>query len=155
MPEPMCPPDLSGRPFELTVERYLPAPAAVVYWAWTEGFDHWFAEPGAVALTARVDAPYFFETYHEGRRHPHYGRFLRVEPPWALEFTWLNEAGTRGHETVLSVRLRPEGDGTVLRLHHAGFPDADVRDGHESAWRDLLEHRLLPALAAAPNRTGG
>jgi uncharacterized protein YndB with AHSA1/START domain len=103
-------------------------------------------------LTPEVNTPYFFETFHGGRRHPHYGRFLRVERDRLLELTWLNEAGTRGHETVLTVELRPEGDGTAQRLSHRGFPDDEIRASHEAAWRDLLEQRLRPAVAGRAGR---
>jgi uncharacterized protein YndB with AHSA1/START domain len=146
--EPICPPDLSSRPYGLVLERTFPVPPLVLFHAWTEGFDGWFAEPGAILLTPEVNAPYFFETLHNGRRHPHYGRFLRVERGRLLELTWLTEAGTRGHETVLTIELRPERDGTVQRLTHRGFPDDEVRAGHEAAWRDLLEQRLRTAVIA-------
>jgi uncharacterized protein YndB with AHSA1/START domain len=146
---PICPPDLSSRPFELVVECTIAAPPAAVFDAWTGGFDRWFAEPGAMVLTPEVNAPYFFQTVHEGHRHPHYGRFLRVERDHLLELTWLNEAGTRGHETVLTVRLSPDGDGTALHLRHRGFPDEEMRDGHHRAWCELLAHRLVPAVTGA------
>lgn len=149
MTEPICPPDLSARPHELVVERRFPAPPHALFHAWTEGFDRWFAAPGAMVLTPEVNAPYFFETSHDGRRHPHYGRFLRVERDRLLELTWVNEAGTRGHETVLVIELRRDGDGTAQRLTHRGFPDDGTRAGHEAAWRDLLEQRLLPLVARA------
>jgi uncharacterized protein YndB with AHSA1/START domain len=148
--QPICPPDLTSRPFDLVVECAVGAPPAALFDAWTTGFDRWFAEPGALRLTPEVNAPYFFETVHEGRRHPHYGRFLRVERDRLLEFTWLNEAGTRGHETVLTVELTPDGDGTALRLAHRGFPDARTRDEHRQAWRELLEQRLLPVVTGIP-----
>ena len=146
MTEPISPPDLSSRPYDLVVECHVPAPPSAVYHLWTDRFDRWFAEPGAMVLTPDVNAPYFFETVHNGQRHPHYGRFLRVEPDRYLELTWLNEAGTRGHETVLSVALAPDGNGTALRLTHRGFADARTRDEHEAAWRKLLAERLVPAV---------
>lgn len=144
---PLCPPDLSGRPFDLVVTIVVQAAPDAVFHAFSTGLDRWFAEPGALVLTPRVDAPYFFETRHDGRRHPHYGRFLRVQPWRLLEFTWLNEAGTRGHETVLTIELTPVADGTAVRLTHRGFPDAAARDHHDQAWRELLENRLRPVLA--------
>lgn len=148
MSEPICPPDLSSRPYGLVIERTFAAAPSVLFHAWTGGFDRWFAEPGAIVMAPEVNAPYFFETFHNGRRHPHYGRFLRVERDRLLELTWLNEAGTRGHETVLTIELRPDGDGTAQRLTHRGFPDDETRADHEEAWGDLLEQRLRPAVAA-------
>lgn len=40
MPEPFVP-DLSSRPFSMTVERQMTAPADLIYDAWTRRFDMW------------------------------------------------------------------------------------------------------------------
>jgi len=56
------PPDLSSRPFRLTVERTIAAEPQAVFREWTEGIDRWFAAPGTVLMHPRVNAPYFFET---------------------------------------------------------------------------------------------
>jgi uncharacterized protein YndB with AHSA1/START domain len=133
-------PDLSSRPHQLTVERTLGAPPGVVYRAWTEHFDKWFAEPGTVLMTGEVDVPYFFETHFEGKRHPHYGRFLQLVPDELLRLTWVTaDPGTQGAETVITLELSPQDGGTRVRLTHAGFPDEVTRDGHEDAWPVALE----------------
>lgn len=129
----------SGR-FELIVERDVEAQAGLVYRAFTDGLDAWFAEPGSLRMRTEVNEPFFFETLKGNRRHPHYGRFLRLEPYSFVEMTWVTgPAGTGGAETVVTVELTPKEDGTHLRLIHAGFVDARSRDRYVEEWPFVLD----------------
>jgi len=117
------------------------ASPAVIYGAFTEQFDQWFAAPGTLIVKAEVSGLFFFETHMDGQRHPHYGRYLELVPNKLIDFTWVTgNPGTLGAETRVSIELTPQGDGTQVKLTHAGFPDEETRNGHTEAWPQVLAH---------------
>jgi uncharacterized protein YndB with AHSA1/START domain len=135
-------PDISRRPHQLHIERLMHASPAALYSAWTEGFDIWFARPGSVVMHAKPDAPFFFETEYQNERHPHYGRFLRLEQDRLVEITWVTgAAGTKGAETIVTVEFTPSNGGTLVELTHAGFVDEASCKQHADAWPMVLEQQ--------------
>lgn len=123
----------------LTTERVMNASPEVIYEAWTEKIDHWFAAPGTVWMKPEANTPFYFETHYEGQRHPHYGRFLKLVPGRLVELTWVTGAGgTKGAETIVRVELDVQEAGTHLKLVHAGFMDEDSRNQHAQAWPLVL-----------------
>jgi len=134
-------PDLSARPLQLAVECSMAASAETIYSAFTERLDSWFAAPGTLTMTAEVGSPFFFETQFDGQRHPHYGRFLKLEPNQLVQITWVTgNPGTLGAETVVTVEISSRDSGATVNLGHAGFADEDTMNGHLEAWPNVLAH---------------
>ena len=139
MPEPFVP-DLSSRPFSMTVERQMAAAAELIYEAWTRRFDKWFAQPGELLMTPEEGSLFFFYNRHDWGRHAHYGRFLELIKNERVKMTWLTGApGTYGDETVIEVELGPREGGTLLRLTHSGFSTEAACKAHEDNWPAALE----------------
>ncbi|WP_353719672.1 SRPBCC domain-containing protein [Dyadobacter sp. 676] len=136
----ICPPDLTSRPLGVTVQKVIKLLPRKLFKAWTTEMDLWLAAPGSFLGRPEPNTPFYFETMHQGMRHPHYGRFLYLEEPGRIEMTWVTgQSGTDGAETVLTVELSPHEDGTFLRLTHAEFLHEAARKSHEDAWPAILE----------------
>jgi uncharacterized protein YndB with AHSA1/START domain len=115
------------------------ASSEALYKSFTTGWEDWFAFKGALIAEPVVNGQLFFVVEHEGRPHPHYGRFLTLEPARKVELTWLTgKDGTQGAETVLSVYLEPCADGCALTLTHRGFYDQERADHHGKSWEQIL-----------------
>jgi uncharacterized protein YndB with AHSA1/START domain len=99
--------------------------------------------------TARVDGLFFVDMKYEGKLYPHYGRYLRLEAPSLVEFTWMSQ-GTRGEETRVRIDIDAKGAESEIRLTHEGILDEKEAKSHEGGWSeflDILAKRLAPARA--------
>jgi len=132
-------PDLAERPHHVLVHRAMHASPHELYRSFTTGWEGWFALKDALCADPHPNGQLFFVVEHEGQRHPHYGRFLKLEPDHKVELTWLTgKEGTQGAETVLTVELHPRGDGCALTLTHRGFYDQERADHHGRSWQKIL-----------------
>ncbi|MBO9662712.1 SRPBCC domain-containing protein [Dokdonella sp.] len=133
-------------PFHTKVPRTLDASVERVFDAWIEpaSVKAWLAHDGNASVDAREGGLFYIEMPHEGRFYPHYGRYLRIERPTLLEFTWVSE-GTLGKESVVTIELTPRGERTELLLRHEGLPTEEWAKSHNGGWSgflDLLVERL-------------
>jgi len=96
------------------------------------------------------------------------GRFIRVEPPHLVVFSWgfaddeaasrtKNEGGEPGGagampagSTRVTVTLLEEDGGTRLVLRHENLPSESLREGHDIAWNTYLPRLVLCAAGGDP-----
>jgi uncharacterized protein YndB with AHSA1/START domain len=131
----------------LTLKRRLNARPEKVYAAWTDPqkIARWFGPASVKAGTerasidARVGGRYCVSFDMEsGEHHEVGGVFREMVPDQLLVFSWAWHT-TPERETLVTVSLTPDGDGTLLTLTHEQFFDAVARDGHVRGWTGALD----------------
>jgi uncharacterized protein YndB with AHSA1/START domain len=123
-----------------SAEATLQALPEAVYLAWTTGFDTWFASAGAIRMRPVEGEPFWLEVTHNGVRHPHYGRFLTLDPSSVIALTWVSgRGGTDGAETTLRIKLSAVPAGTRVLL-----PTPVSSRRRRRADTEILGHRSWP-----------
>jgi uncharacterized protein YndB with AHSA1/START domain len=138
---------LINRP-SLILKRRIHAPAEKVYQAWTDPqkIVRWFAPVRVKAGTqrasidARVGGRYrlSFDT-EDGEHHEVGGVYREMVPNERLVFSWAWHS-TPERESLVKVLLQPEGEGTLLALHHEQLFDQVARERHERGWTGMLDN---------------
>ena len=74
----------------------------------------------------------------DGEEHDVSGVYREVVPNEKLVFTWAWRS-TPERESLVTVALKRDGDGTVLTLTHEQFFDEAARDAHRYGWTGALD----------------
>jgi uncharacterized protein YndB with AHSA1/START domain len=138
--------NLDAKP-SLTLKRRLHAPPEKVYAAWTEPAQlvQWFGPAQTMADSVRAETDVrvggrfraSFKT-EDGEYHEVGGVYREVVPGEKLVFTWAWHT-TPERESLVTVFIKKEGEGTMLTLTHEQFFDEAARDGHKRGWTGTLE----------------
>jgi uncharacterized protein YndB with AHSA1/START domain len=144
---------------ELIIRRTFNAPRELVFRAWTEPqllaqwscprgftFTEQSGEPrvgGAFSATMRSP---------EGTEHRLRGVYREIVPPGRLVFThsWVDERGSPGPETLVTVTLTEHHGRTEMLFHQGLFASVAEREGHEQGWESCFER--LAELLRGENR---
>ena len=73
-----------------------------------------------------------------GEEHDVSGVYREVVPDEKLVFTWAWKT-TPERELLVTVLLKPDGDGTLLTVTHEQFFDENARDQHQHGWTGALD----------------
>ena len=128
----------------LTLKRRLNAPPETVYAAWTDPkkLVHWFGPDQGPVTKAETDVRVggrfhvVFQT-EDGEEHDVSGIYREVVPNQKLQFTWAWRTMPE-RESLVTVIVRPDGDGSLLTLIHEQFFDEAARDRHNTGWTGAL-----------------
>jgi uncharacterized protein YndB with AHSA1/START domain len=128
----------------LTLKRRLNAAPEKIYAAWTEPTQlvKWFGPDSGAVKSAetdvRVGGRYAIEfSTEDGEQHHVSGVYKEVQPNRKLAFTWMWRSMPE-RESFVTVTIKPDGDGSILSLHHEQFYDEPARDRHEYGWTGCL-----------------
>jgi uncharacterized protein YndB with AHSA1/START domain len=131
----------------LTLKRRLNARPEKVYAAWTdpEKIARWFGPSQVIAGSVQAEIDLSSGGHYriafdmtDGQHNQVGGVYREVVPNQKLVFSWAWHT-TPERESLVTVSLKSDGDGTLLTLHHEQLFDEAARDGHESGWIGTLD----------------
>jgi len=139
--------EVATAPLELRVERLIPAPPERVFELWTDPklLARWFGPEGYTVPKHAMDvrpggAWHTTLLAPDGTVRNVGGVYRAIEKPKRLVLTWgwVDAAGTRGHETEITVTFAPAPGGTRLVLCQREFESANARDLHGIGWNSTF-----------------
>ncbi|WNZ11625.1 SRPBCC domain-containing protein [Streptomyces sp. 11x1] len=135
----------------VTVERRIAARPETVFSFFADR-DRWLSWMGK-------DGEFSFEpggSYRTNvnRDHVAEGRFVEIDPPKRLVFTWGwaedDEMPVPPGSTTVEITLEPVDGGTLLRLVHRGLPTPEARAAHEEGWAHYVDRLATVAAGSDP-----
>jgi uncharacterized protein YndB with AHSA1/START domain len=128
----------------LTIRRRFNVPPAKVFAAWTKPQElaKWMGPAQIVAVKAesdlRVGGRYHIQMRSADDEHNVSGVYREIVPNEKLVFTWAWRS-TPERESLVTVSLKPDGDGTLMTFIHEQFFDEEARDRHNQGWTGAFD----------------
>ena len=132
----------------LEIKRFINAPRARVYAAWTDPaqLKQWWG-PESVrtrnfTADARVGGKYRWDLFNqEGEEMTVYGEYRELVPGRKIVFSWQwdDDEAWKNVSSVVTVELSDRDGGTEVRLIHEKLPSAESRDRHNEGWNSVLD----------------
>lgn len=128
------------------VRRIMPAPPEVVFDQWLdpESLMEWMCprpvHAVAVTVEARVGGQLHFDLDDSGTPTTMTGRFLEIDRPHRLRFTWsISTWRNPTVESVVAVDFEPVGASQTLMLIEHSLLPPDVVDDHQTGWAQTFD----------------
>ena len=132
----------------LEIKRFINAPPARVYAAWTDPdqLKQWWGPEGVqtrnFTADARVGGKYRWDLVNqEGEEMSVFGEYRELIPGTKVVFTWKwdDDEAWENYTSVVSVEFSDRDGGTELRLTHVQLPSEESRDRHNQGWNSVLD----------------
>jgi uncharacterized protein YndB with AHSA1/START domain len=129
----------------LTLKRRFNASPAKVFAAWTDPalLMRWMGPKEIENVNAdcdpRIGGAYrFVMRAVDGETHEFSGVYREVVKDEKLVFTWAWRS-TPERQSLVTILIKPDGDGALLTLIHEQFADEAARDRHAHGWGGSLD----------------
>ena len=128
---------------QLSIERVIAAPAAMLFEAWTTPalLKKWWGPANVTCDEAEVDLR-VGGAYRLSNRSPEghvvwiSGTFEEIDPPHRLVYSWLIGDGPAERVTVT---FHADGEGTRVCVHHEGIQTEAAKKMHAEGWHGCLD----------------
>jgi len=137
----------SSDKLSLEIKRFINAPRARVYAAWTDPsqLKEWWG-PESVrtrnfAADVRVGGKYRWDLINqEDEEMSVFGEYRELVPEKKIVFTWKwdDDDVWENRNSVVTVELFDAAGGTELHLRHEQLPSTESRDRHNEGWNSVL-----------------
>ena len=132
----------------LEIKRFINAPRARVYEAWTNPAQlrEWFGPENVqtreLVADARIGGKFRWDlTNSEGEEMTVHGEYRELQPGRKIVFTWQwdDDENWEEHVSLVTVELSDRDGGTEVRLIHEKLPSEESRDRHTEGWNSVLD----------------
>jgi uncharacterized protein YndB with AHSA1/START domain len=132
----------------LEIKRFINAPRARVYAAWTDPaqLKQWWGpervQTRNFTADARVGGKYRWDLLNqEGEEMTVFGEYRELVPGKKIVFTWQwdDDEAWENRSSVVTVELSDRDGGTEVRLIHEKLPSEESRDRHNEGWNSVLD----------------
>lgn len=145
----------STAPASIQVRRRIAASAQVLFDAWLDpkSIAVWMRPFDTVRTEAQshsvVGGSYRIDMHQpDGKVVEHVGRYVEIDPPRRLVFTWASPA-TQHRDSLVTIEFIESGGATEVLLTHEQLPEY-MAQAHVGGWTSALEK-----LADRAERSGG
>jgi glutathione S-transferase len=132
----------------LEIKRFIDAPAARVYEAWTDPaqLKEWWGPEGvrirSLSADPRVGGKYRWDLVNqEGEEMSLFGEYRELLPGKKIVFTWQwdDDEVWQNRTSIVTIELSDRDAGTEVRLRHEQLPSEESRDRHNQGWNSVLD----------------